>query len=133
LSEIHLLVIDSKLIPWRIGSESRGGRITAPPRLSQEMVNEFSATQNHWWISGTRYEGAIGCAVMRETNPRKRLLAHRIDAKAHEILASCKPWHPGIVEFSSPFTDLTPEEEDFIVKRISRWEFEIIRQNGRET
>jgi hypothetical protein len=83
--------------------------------------------------SGTCYEGAIGCAVKRETNPRKRLLAHRIDGKAHEILASRKPWLLGIVEFSSPFTDLTPEEEEFIVKRISRWEFEIIRKNARET
>jgi len=83
--------------------------------------------------SGTCYEGAIGCAVMREANPRKRLLAHRIDCKAHEVLASRKPWRPGIVEFSSPFTDLTPEEEEFIVKRISRWEFEIIRKNARET
>jgi hypothetical protein len=79
------------------------------------MVNEFSATQNHWWISGTCYEGAIGCAVMRETNPRKRLLAHRIDAKAHEILASRKPWHPGIVEFSSPFTDLTPRKKSLLL------------------
>ena len=70
---------------------------------------------------------------MREAlNHRERLLAHRIDRKAHEILASRKPWHPGIVEFSSPFADLTPEEEDFIAKRISRWEFEIIRRNGRE-
>ena len=35
--------------------------------------------------------------------------------------------------FGYPYNDLTPEEEDFIAGRISAWEFEIIRRNGRET
>ena len=66
-------------------------------------------------------------------NPRKRLLASRIDRKARQILGLRQRWRAGMLEFSNPYDDLTLEEEDFIAKRISRWDFEIIRLNGRET
>jgi hypothetical protein len=65
--------------------------------------------------------------------PRERVLAFRIDQKAHEILAARQKWRPGMLGFSNPYNDLTSAEEDFIAGRIAAWEFEIIRRNGRET
>ncbi len=71
---------------------------------------------------------------MREAKTvRERSLAHRIDQKAREIIASRRKWRPGIIEFANPYADLAPEEEDFIARRVARWEFEIIRRNGRES
>jgi hypothetical protein len=71
---------------------------------------------------------------MREARTlRERYLANRIDQKAREIIGSRQKWRPGMIEFSHPYTHLTAEEEDFIARRIARWEFEIIGLNGRES
>jgi hypothetical protein len=70
---------------------------------------------------------------MREPfDRRKRSLAFRIDRKACEIIASHQKWRPGVVQFSHPYKDLTAAEEDFIAKRIAKWDSEIIRRNGNQ-
>ena len=63
---------------------------------------------------------------------RERRLAYRIDAKAHEILASGQKWRPGVLEFDLPFPDLTPDEQGFVSRRIANWQAEVVRRNGRE-
>ena len=62
-------------------------------------------------------------------NARQRGLAYRVDRRARELLALSQPWQAGLLDF--PYDDLTDDDKDFIAKRVSEWESEITRQNGR--